>query len=59
VSRDRQISYEALRDAVDEVRQRFGRTAVATAAELRESGIDVVTQRGRHAFGPEDQEAPK
>ena len=59
VSRDRQISYEALRDAVDEVRQRFGRTAVATAAELRENGIDVVTQRGRHAFGPEDKEAPK
>ena len=60
VSRERQISHEALRDAVDDVRQRFGRTAVATAAELREHGIDVVTQRGRHAFGPEaTKDAPR
>lgn len=53
VSHDRQISHEALRDAVDEVRQRFGRAAVGTAGELRESGLDIETQRGRHAFGPE------
>jgi DNA polymerase-4 len=53
VSRERQVSHEALRDAIDEVRQRFGRGAVATASELRDTGIDVATQRGRHAFGPE------
>ena len=54
VSRERQISHEALRDAVDEVRQRFGRTALASASELGEDGVDVKTQRGRHAFGPEN-----
>jgi DNA polymerase-4 len=55
VSRERQVSNEALRDAVDEVRRRFGRTSVGTVSELSESGIDVVTQRGRHAFGPEGE----
>jgi DNA polymerase-4 len=53
VSRERQVGNEALRDAVDEVRQRFGRTSVGTVSELNENGVDVVTQRGRHAFGPE------
>lgn len=52
VSRERQIAHEALRDALDEVRRRFGRTSVATAAELGEHGVEVATQRGRHAFGP-------
>jgi DNA polymerase IV len=53
VSRQRQVENESLRDALDEVRRRFGRTSVGTASELREDGLDVVTQRGRHAFGPE------
>jgi DNA polymerase-4 len=52
-SRQRQVDNEALRDALDEVRQRFGRTSVGTASELSEQGLDVATQRGRHAFGPE------
>ena len=52
ISRERQVTNEALRDVIDEVRQRFGRTSVGTASELSESGIDVATQRGRHAFGP-------
>jgi DNA polymerase IV len=51
-SRQRQVDNEALRDAVDEVRRRFGRTSVGTASELGEGGLDVATQRGRHAFGP-------
>jgi hypothetical protein len=34
------------------VRRRFGRTSVGTASELSEGGLDVATQRGRHAFGP-------
>jgi len=53
VSQERQIGYEALRDAVDDVRQKFGRAAVGTASELKESGVEIETQRGRHAFGPE------
>lgn len=52
-SQDRQSGYEALRDAVDEVRQKFGFAAVGTASELSEHGIDIAVQRGRHAFGPE------
>ena len=53
ISRERQVSSEALRDAVDEVRRRFGRTSVGTASELSEHGVEIATQRGRHAFGPE------
>lgn len=52
-SRQHQVGNEALRDAIDEVRRRFGRTSVGTAGELGERGLEVVTQRGRHAFGPE------
>ena len=51
VSRERQVSYEALRDAVDDVRQKFGKAAVGTASELRDSGLEIETQRGSHAFG--------
>jgi len=53
VGRERQVHHEALRDAVDEIRRRFGRTSVGTASELREDGVTIVTQRGSHAFGPE------
>jgi DNA polymerase-4 len=53
VGRERQVGHEALRDAVDEIRRRFGRTSVGTASELREDGVTIVTQRGSHAFGPE------
>ena len=56
LSREHQVGNEALRDAVDEVRRRFGRTSVGTAGELGERGLEVVTQRGRHAFGPEVSE---
>jgi DNA polymerase IV len=54
ISQERQISYEALRDAVDDVREKFGRAAVGTASELREGRVEIETQRGRHAFGPEE-----
>ena len=53
VSRERQAENGALRDAIDEVRRRFGRTSVGTASELSERGVDPAVQRGRHAFGPE------
>ena len=56
LSREHQVGNEALRDAVDEVRRRFGRTSVGTAGELGERGLEVITQRGRHAFGPEASE---
>jgi hypothetical protein len=52
-SREQQVDRAALRDAIDEIRRRFGRTSLGTAGELNEHGVDVVTQRGRHAFGPE------
>jgi DNA polymerase-4 len=52
-SRERQAENGALRDAIDEVRRRFGRTSVGTASELNERGLDPAVQRGRHAFGPE------
>ena len=57
-SLERQVANEALRDAVDEVRRRFGRTSLGIASELREGSIEVPTQRGRHAFGPDDGEDP-
>lgn len=59
VSRQRQVENESLRDALDEVRRRFGRTSVGTVSELGEGGLDVVTQRGRHAFGPEADDATR
>ncbi len=55
-SRSRQVDNESLRDAIDEVRRRFGRTSLATANELSDKGVDVATQRGRHAFGPDPRD---
>lgn len=54
VSRERQMDHAALRDAVDELRRKFGRRAVATAGDLGRRGLDVATQRGSHAFGPDE-----
>jgi hypothetical protein len=53
ISRRRQLDNEALRDAVDDVRRRFGRTSLGVVSELHDEGVDIATQRGRHAFGPE------
>lgn len=53
ISRERQVSHEALRDAVDEVRHKFGQSALGTANELSANGVEIATQRGRHAFGPD------
>ncbi len=50
----RQVERAALRDAIDEVRRRFGRDALATAGELSEDGVEVATQRGGYPVGPED-----
>ena len=37
-----------------EEREKFGRAAVGIASELREDGIEIATQRGSSAFGPEE-----
>jgi DNA polymerase-4 len=54
LSQERQVSKEALRDAVDEVRAKFGNTSVGTLSELGEEGLEIERQRGSHAFGPKD-----
>ena len=53
ISRERQIGGEALRDAIDEIRQKFGDGALGSAAELTEGGVELARQRGRHIFGPD------
>lgn len=52
LSQERQVSMEALRDAVDEVRARFGSTSLGTLSELGDEGLEIERQRGSHAFGP-------
>ena len=52
-SREHQVSAAALRDAVDDIRQRYGPRAVGVAAELDGQGLRIERQRGSHAFGPE------
>lgn len=47
-----QAERAALRDALDEIRGRFGRAAVGSVAELTEEGLAPGGQRGRSAFGP-------
>lgn len=54
-SRSLQSSREGLRDAIDDVRQRFGRSALGTGLDLADGGLDVSAQRGRHAFGPDQK----
>lgn len=53
-----QVERTALRDAIDEIRRRFGQTSVASLAELGEEGLAVARQRGSHAFGPGEGAAP-
>ncbi|MBW4029628.1 MAG: DNA polymerase IV [Acidobacteria bacterium] len=52
-SRDHQVSAAALRDAVDDIRRRYGPGSVGVAADLDSQGLRVERQRGSHAFGPE------
>ena len=51
-SREQQVDRTALRDVIDEIRKRFGRTSLGTANELKDDGLDIAVQRGSHAFGP-------
>ncbi len=57
LSQERQVSKEALRDAVDEVRAKFGNTSLGTLSELGDEGLEIERQRGSHAFGPKDSRA--
>ena len=50
--RRRQVGHEALRDAIDDVRAKFGVGAVALASELGPDGLRVDRQRGSEPFGP-------
>jgi DNA polymerase-4 len=51
-SREQQVDRTALRDVIDEIRKRFGRTSLGTANELKDDGLDIAVLRGSHAFGP-------
>ena len=52
-SRERQVSSSSLRDALDDIRRRYGATSVGVASELAPQGLRIERQRGSHAFGPE------
>ncbi len=52
-SRALQANRAALNDAVDDLRRRFGTSSIGVGSDLLDGAIDVATQRGRHAFGPE------
>ncbi len=52
-SRSQQATRGALNDAVDDLRRRFGRSSIGVGTDLLDGSLDVATQRGRHAFGPE------
>ena len=58
VSRSQQVSAAALRDALDDIRRRYGAESVGVAADLRSDGLRVDRQRGSHAFGPEGPTSP-
>lgn len=57
-SHDFQVSREALRDVVDDIRRRFGTHSLASAGELTSEGIEVSNQRSSHPFGPEPRSEP-
>lgn len=57
-SRERQMSSAALRDALDDIRQRYGANSVGVASDLDGDGLRIERQRGSHAFGPESPTTP-
>lgn len=52
-SRVIQADRSALRDAIDEIRARYGRSAVGRGLDIDKGEIRVERQRGSHAFGPQ------
>ena len=51
-SRRRQADHAALRDAVDDIRHRFGSSALGRGSDLDERGLRVRAQRSEAPFGP-------
>jgi DNA polymerase-4 len=56
-SRSHQARRAALNDAIDDLRRRFGRSAIGSGLDLGRDGLRVGTQRGDHAFGPSGDES--
>ena len=52
-SREYQVSSASLRDALDDIRRRYGASSVGVASDLASQGLRIERQRGSHAFGPE------
>lgn len=52
-SREHQVSSASLRDALDDIRRRYGASSVGVAADLDSRGLRIERQRGSHAFGPD------
>ncbi len=52
-SRQSQVASASLRDALDDIRRRYGARSVGVAADLDPEGVRVERQRGSHAFGPD------
>jgi DNA polymerase-4 len=48
-----QAKRESLRDAIDDIRQRFGVASLGHGVEFADGNLRVDRQRGSHAFGPE------
>ncbi|NNN08952.1 MAG: DNA polymerase IV [Acidimicrobiaceae bacterium] len=53
VSREQQVSSASLRDALDDIRRRYGASSVGVAADIDAQGLRIERQRGSHSFGPE------
>jgi DNA polymerase-4 len=51
-SRGHQARRAVLNDTIDDLRRRFGRSAIGSGLDLGPDGLRVSTQRGDHAFGP-------
>lgn len=52
-SRGHQVASASLRDALDDIRRRYGASSVGVASDLASRGLRIERQRGSHAFGPE------
>jgi len=57
-SRDQQVSSASLRDALDDIRRRYGASSVGVASDLAPEGLRIERQRGSHAFGPGGPASP-
>jgi DNA polymerase-4 len=53
-SREHQVTSASLRDALDDIRRRYGASSVGVASDLDAQGLRIERQRGSHAFGPDE-----